>query len=49
MIYQYDLFSEEKINKRKINILKSPKKGGSSDIDSIPYQNELGIIISENK
>jgi len=33
---------------RKINILKSPKKGGSSDRDAIPYLEELGIEIFEN-
>ncbi len=33
---------------RKVNILKSPKKGGSSDMDAIPYTEELGIEILEN-
>lgn len=33
---------------RKLNILKSPKKGGSSTVDSIPYLKELGIEITEN-
>jgi DNA modification methylase len=33
---------------RKINIQKSPKKGGSSDRDAIPYTEELGIEIFEN-
>jgi hypothetical protein len=39
---------EEKIAKgeldaRKLNILRSPKTGGSSDIDSIPYLKDLDI------
>ncbi len=34
---------------REINILKSPKKGGSSDIDAAPYLEELAIEISENR
>jgi len=33
---------------RRVNILKSPKKGGSSDKDAIPYLEELGIEIFEN-
>jgi len=33
---------------RKINIMRSPKKGGSSDIDAIPYLKELGIKLIEN-
>src|SRR3970040_559240 len=33
---------------RKRNILASPKFGGSCDIDSIPYLNELGIEIIES-
>jgi len=32
---------------RKINIMRSPKKGGSSDIDAIPYLKELGIKLIE--
>jgi len=34
---------------RKINILKSPKKGGSSDADAIPYLKELNVAISEKR
>jgi hypothetical protein len=40
---------QEELSARKTNILKSPKKGGSSDIDSIPYLKELGIKILENR
>jgi len=40
--------SELKPDARKLNILKSPKKGGSSTVDSIPYLKELGIEITEN-
>jgi len=39
----------ELLDVRKLNILKSPKKEGSSDIDSIPYLNELNIDIIENR
>lgn len=34
---------------RRINILRSPKQGGSSDVDSIPYLKELGVEILENR
>ncbi|MBI5047739.1 MAG: hypothetical protein HZB54_02140 [Deltaproteobacteria bacterium] len=34
---------------RRKNILTSPKLGGSCDIDSIPYLNELGIEIIESR
>jgi hypothetical protein len=37
------------LNVRAANILSSPKKGGSSNIDSIPYLEELGIEIFENR
>ena len=32
---------------RKLNIAKSPKKGGSSKLDSVPYLSELGVYIEE--
>ena len=37
-----------KLNARKLNILNSPKKGGSSTIDSLPYLKELNVKIIEN-
>lgn len=37
-----------KLDARKINIIKSPKRGWSSDIDSIPYQKDLGVKIANN-
>ena len=37
------------ISKRKANILRSPKRGGSCKEDSIPYLRELGILITEKK
>lgn len=47
------LFSEGlgkgELNARQLNILKSPKKGGSAESDALPYLNELGIKILENK
>jgi hypothetical protein len=33
---------------RKLNVMKSPKRGGSSDMDSLPYLKELGVEILEN-
>jgi DNA modification methylase len=36
------------LNARQINILKSPKRGGSCKIDSLPYLEELGIEIIEH-
>ncbi len=36
------------LDARKRNILNSPKKGGSSTADSIPYLEELGVEIIEN-
>jgi len=36
------------LDARKLNILKSPKKGGSSKYDSIPYLKELNVEILEN-
>jgi len=36
------------LDARKRNIFNSPKNGGSSTVDSIPYLNELGIEIIEN-
>jgi len=40
--------TQSELSVRKINILKSPKKGGSSDRDAIPYIEGLGIEIFEN-
>jgi len=37
------------LDRRLLNRLKSPKRGGSSDVDSIPYLQELGIDIIEQK
>jgi len=39
---------QSELTVREINILKSPKKGGSSDMDAAPYIEELGITIPEN-
>ncbi len=33
---------------RKINIMKSPKKGGSSEADSVMYLKELGVELIDN-
>lgn len=41
--------TQSKLSVRKINILKSPKNGGSSDIDSTTYLKDLGVEISENR
>lgn len=37
------------ISKRKANILRSPKRGGSCRDDSIPYLRGLGILITEKR
>ena len=37
------------IDKRRENILKSPKRGGSSQTDSLPYLQQLGIQITEKR
>ena len=37
-----------KLDARKRNILNSPKKGGSSTLDSLPYLQELNVKIIEN-
>lgn len=37
-----------KLDARKLNILNSPKKGGSSSLDSLPYLKELNVTIIEN-
>ena len=39
---------ELELDARKLNILKSPKKGGSSSLDSVPYLEELNVEIVEN-
>ncbi len=49
MKHSLEKSTQSELGVREINILKSPKKGGSSDIDSIPYLKELAIEISENK
>ena len=36
------------LDARKLNILKSPKKGGSSTLDSVPYLEDLNVEIVEN-
>jgi len=36
------------LDARKLNIIRSPKKGGSSSLDSIPYLEELNVEIIEN-
>ncbi|MGQ9628057.1 MAG: hypothetical protein ACUVV0_14275, partial [Anaerolineae bacterium] len=45
---QQKLFPE-RLDARKKNIMNSPKQGGTSDRDALPYLEELGIEISENK
>jgi len=40
--------AQGKLDARRLNILNSPKKGGSSTIDSIAYLEELGVEIIEN-
>ncbi len=39
---------EIELDARKLNIQRSPKKGGSSAVDSIPYISELNVEIVEN-
>ncbi len=40
--------TQSELTVREINILKSPKKGGSSYMDAAPYIEELGITIPGN-
>jgi DNA modification methylase len=40
---------EKLIDKRRQNIMKSPKRGGSCHDDSIPYLKELGVSIAEKR
>lgn len=47
-VVQEKLFAEKR-DVRKLNIMKSPKRGGSCDVDSLPYLRELGVSIVENK
>lgn len=42
-------FVPDKIDRRKLNRTNSPKQGGTSDNDALPYLKELGIEISEKK
>jgi len=41
-------FNQSKLDARKFNILNSPKKNGSSTVDSVPYLKELNVKIIEN-
>jgi len=45
---KHDNIKLKDLDARKLNILKSPKKGGSSTVDSIPYLKELNVKIIEN-
>jgi hypothetical protein len=47
-LFQEDVIKNEH-NIRKINIMKSPKRDGASDKDSIPYLKRLGVEIVESK
>lgn len=40
---------EQELDKRRFNRINSPKKDGSSDIDVIPYLEELGIEIQKEE
>lgn len=40
---------EKLLDKRRQNIMKSPKRGGSCHDDSIPYLKELGVSIAEKR
>jgi len=42
-------FESVQLDARKINIRNSPKKGGSSKVDSIPYLKELNVAIVERR
>ena len=48
MTAQDSQFDHSKLDARRLNILNSPKKGGSSTIDSLPYLKELNVKIIEN-
>ncbi len=41
--------AEVKIDRRRENAMKSPKRGGSCHDDSLPYLSELGITISDKR
>jgi DNA modification methylase len=45
----FETLVKNELDARKINIMNSPKKDGSGDIDSIPYIKELGIDIIEKR
>jgi len=45
---KHSQLDQSKLDARKRNILNSPKKGGSSTLDSLAYLNELKIKIIEN-
>jgi DNA modification methylase len=47
-IYKESKNNFSNLDARKLNILKSPKKGGSSTYDSLPYLQELNLEIIEN-
>jgi len=42
------LLDEAGLDARKLNIVRSPKKGGSSSVDSIPYLEQLNVDIVES-
>ncbi|MFQ5686909.1 MAG: hypothetical protein ACE5GV_09650 [Candidatus Scalindua sp.] len=42
---QLDIWKKDNLDIRRVNRKKSPKKGGSSDIDSLKYLDELGVSI----
>ena len=45
-----DLFESllvKELNARQKNIARSPKKGGTAEMDSLPYLEELGLIIKD--
>ncbi len=48
MTAQDSQFDHSKLDARRLNILNSPKKGGSSTLDSLPYLKELNVKIIEN-
>ncbi len=48
MTAQDSQFDHSKLDARKLNILNSPKKGGSSTLDSLPYLKELNVKIIKN-
>ena len=45
----FDRQDTEQLDARRKNILSSPKKGGSSDIDSEPYLNALNVSLESKR